>query len=259
MGSTKIKTTPKAAQAEETKPVKATKVVKKTKKEKSIELKETKKVEAAENPVEATETKPAKKARSRHYQALRSQVDKTKVYPLTQAIELVKKLSSGKLPQVTADVNYKDTSFSAAVQFPYSTGKSLRVAIADDEIITRIEAGKLDFDILISTPQMMPRLVKYARVLGPKGLMPNPKNQTVTPDPEKKKKELEGGRITIKTEKKAPLVHVLIGKTSQPDNELVDNLKALIKVLNPHKIQRLTISSTMSPGVKVDFMAELAQ
>jgi large subunit ribosomal protein L1 len=268
MGTTKIKQEPK----EEKEIKKTTKVAKKTKKEKKtakaianaakpetiLETTTTEEVVAEATPIaEETEAKKVKKERSKKYQHLRSQVDKTKLYSLEQAVELVKKLSSKKHNQITADVNYRDTGFQTQIQFPHSTGKSLKVAIATEELLADVQNGKINFDVLLATPQLMPKLVRLAKVLGPKGLMPNPKNQTVTTDPEKRKLELEGGKITIKTEKKAPLMHVSIGKTAQPDLELVENLKTLIKIINPHKITRLTISSTMSPGVKVDFEKEI--
>jgi large subunit ribosomal protein L1 len=98
----------------------------------------------------------------------------------------------------------------------------------------------------------MPKIAKLAKILGPKGLMPNPKNNTVTPDPEKRAKELASGKTTIKTERKAPLIHALIGKVNQPAKELEANVTALIKGLSILKIKKLTLSATMSPGVKVD-------
>jgi large subunit ribosomal protein L1 len=99
---------------------------------------------------------------------------------------------------------------------------------------------------------MMPKLTKFARVLGPKGLMPNPKMGTLTPNPEKAKEQLEAGSITIKTEKKAPLIHVTIGKVSHDTKNLVENIEALAKKLKG-KLVRLSISASMSPGIKVAF------
>jgi large subunit ribosomal protein L1 len=99
---------------------------------------------------------------------------------------------------------------------------------------------------------MMPKLAKHARVLGPKGMMPNPKNATVTTEPEKRQKELEGGKTTLKSEKKSPLMHVILGKTNQPDKELIANTQHLIKAVGGKKILKLTLSATMSPGIKVD-------
>jgi len=97
----------------------------------------------------------------------------------------------------------------------------------------------------------MPKLAKLARILGPKGLMPNPKDGTVTPDPEKRKKELEGGAVTVKAEKKAPLVHFVIGKLSQAESELAANLRALLKAYPAGKVVRCVVAGTMGPGIKV--------
>lgn len=207
---------------------------------------------------EATEAqqvakKPKKiRNRSQKYQAVRSQVDKTRTYDPFAAVEMVKKLSYTKFDgTITADVVVKEAGQSVTLSFPHSTGKALRVAVASDEVLAEIEAGNINFDVLVTSPQFMPKLAKLARVLGPKGLMPNPKNGTITENPDKTKKELEGGQTTIKTERKAPLMHVTLGKTAMETKDLVENLQALIEALGL-KAQKLSISSTMSPSVKVN-------
>ena len=121
--------------------------------------------------------------------------------------------------------------------------------------MTDIEAGKIDFDVLVASPEFMPKLAKFARVLGPKGLMPNPKNGTLTPKPEIKKKELEAGKFNLKTEKKAPLMHLSIGKMDMSSKELTENLEALLKALNG-KLLKVSIAASMSPSVKVNFVTE---
>ena len=98
----------------------------------------------------------------------------------------------------------------------------------------------------------MPKIAKHARVLGPRGLMPNPKNGTVTANPEQKKADLEKGELIIKTEKKRPVIHVTIGKVSMDTKELVENYNALMTALKG-KVLKSTLSATMSPGIKVDF------
>lgn len=208
--------------------------------------------------VETTETTPkaAKKPkqthlRSKKYHSVRAQVDKTKTYDPFAAVELVKKLSYSKFEgTLTADVVVREAGQSVTLTFPHSTGKTIRVAVASDAVIEQIEAGNIDFDMLVTSPQFMPKLAKLARVLGPKGLMPNPKNGTISENPAAKKKELEGGQTTVKTEKKAPLMHVTLGKTSMETKELVENLQALIEALNT-KAVKMSISATMSPSVKV--------
>jgi large subunit ribosomal protein L1 len=197
----------------------------------------------------------AKKARSRSmkYQAVRAQIDKTTKYDPFAAVELVKKLSYTSFPgTVTAHLVVKEAGISAPVTLPHSTGKTLRVAIVNDEVMEKIASGVIDFDVLLATPQYMPKLAKFAPVLGPKGLMPNPKNGTLTPNPEAQQKKLAAGTTTIKTEKKAPLIHVQIGKTSMDTKDIVENLSALMKAFNT-KLVRVAIAATMCPGVKVDF------
>ena len=206
----------------------------------------------AEEAVAVPKVKKATRTRSKKYQATKGQVDRTRFYDAFSAIELVKKLSYTKFAgTISAEGLVKTTGDKFTVNFPHATGKKIRVAIVDDALLTDIEAGKIDFDVLLTTPVYMPKLAKLARVLGPKGLMPNPKNETITTDPEKKKAELESGRVIIKTEKKAPLIHVAIGKTSADTKELVENLQALTKAVGD-KLVKLSLSATMSPGIKVE-------
>lgn len=191
------------------------------------------------------------KGRGKKYQAVRSKIDKTKLYDVFSAVELVKKLSYSKFDgTLTAHVVTREVGDNAAITFPHSTGKSIKVAIASDEVLKQIENGQLDFDVLISSPVFMPKLTKFARVLGPKGLMPNPKTGTLTTKPEDKKKELEAGKITVRTEKKAPLIHISIGKVSNETKDLVENIQELMKVLKG-KIVKLSLAASMSPAVKV--------
>jgi large subunit ribosomal protein L1 len=197
--------------------------------------------------------RPMAKARSKAYIAARRNVDRTKEYDLKKAVSLVKNTSYTKFAgTVKADLVVKDNKLSLEMSFPHSTGQTVRVAIATDELLAKVDKGEIDFDVLIATPDMMPKIAKYARVLGPKGLMPNPKNKTVTDDPEKRQKELAAGKVQVKTEKKAPLVHVTIGKTDQSEKELIENAEALIKHVGAKKIRKMVLAATMSPGIKVD-------
>lgn len=189
--------------------------------------------------------------RSKKYKNARSLVDRTKLYPALEAIELAKKASYSKFDgTIGADLVLKDVDNKISVVFPHQTGKKIKVAIVDDDLIQTIETGKIDFDILLTTPAFMPKLAKLARILGPKGLMPNPKNETIVNDPEKKKQELEGGKTILKTERKAPLLHVSLGKASLASEALAENLEAVIKACDG-KVLKATISATMGPGIKV--------
>ena len=201
----------------------------------------------------AAKPTPQKKLRSHKYQAVRAQVDKTRLYDVFSTVELVKKLSYSSFPgTVVAHVVLADKFQGERVelQFPHSTGKSVTVAIADDKLLADVKAGKIDFDVLLATPDMMPKLAKLAKVLGPKGLMPNLKQGTLISNPEAKKKELESGKMTIRSERKAPLMHVVIGNTNMETKELVENLQTLLTALKD-KVNKLSLAATMSPGIKV--------
>lgn len=193
----------------------------------------------------------AKKVRGKKYQAVRSQLDKSKFYTAKEAVELVKKLSYTKfVGSVEAHIVVREIGDSVNIALPHSTGKSVKVTVVDAQVLSDIEAGKIDFDILVAAPEFMPKLARFAKVLGPKGLMPNPKSGTLTPNPELKKKELEAGKFSLKTEKKAPLMHLIIGKTDMKSADLLANIEALVKALKG-KILKLSIAASMSPGVKV--------
>lgn len=224
----------------------------------NTEVKE--KIVEAPQEGQATETtskkKVLKRIRGKKYQAVRSQVDKTKLYDPAAAIDLIKKLSYSSFDaSIDAHLVLKDTGITATLSFPNSTGKSVKVAIVSDKLIKEIADGKIDFDVLVCSPEFMPKLAKHARVLGPKGLMPNPKNGTLTPKPELKKKDLEAGQINLKTEKKAPLISISVGKVSMDTKDLVENIEALLKAFND-KVAKLSISASMSPGVKVALLED---
>ena len=212
--------------------------------------------EAKEEEVKEAPKAKAKKVRGKKYQAVRAKLDKTKLYPPTEAVELVKKLSYSKfVGSIEAHLVVREEGLAVNLALPHSTGKSVKVAIVDKKLLTDIEAGNIDFDVLVAHPEFMPKLAKHARILGPKGLMPNPKNGTLTPNPELKKKELEAGKFVLKTEKKAPLMHLIIGKTDMETKDLVENIKALMTTLKG-KILKLSIAASMSPGIKVNVIEE---
>lgn len=204
-----------------------------------------------EKPDSMRQRKP--KERGRRYKYARSLVDRTKTYPIEQAIELVKKTGVARFDgTISAHLNLTEEKVTADVAFPHPTGKTTTVVIATDAVLKKVEAGKIGFDVLLATPAQMPKITKVAKILGPKGLMPNPKNGTITDDPAKRKKELEGGKTQVKTEGKAPLMHVVIGKASFDDKKLSENITALISAVGQTKIKKLTLASTMGPGIKVD-------
>jgi large subunit ribosomal protein L1 len=210
-------------------------------------------LEQTEAGEEAAPVKKAapKAARSKKYQKHRAQVDKTREYDPFAAVEMIKRLSYSSFPgTISVDMLVKEIGDQGPLTFPNSTGKSVRVAIASDELIAELEAGTVEFDVLLSTPAFMPKLSKFARTLGPRGMMPNPKNGTLTAKPELKKKELEKGTFTVKTERKQPVVHLVLGKQDMETKALVENLQALLKTMRG-KTEKVFLSATMSPSVKV--------
>lgn len=216
-------------------------------------------MEHIETPVVAVEetatpevVKPkATRARGTKYVAARARVDKTKAYELSQAIELVKTMSYTKFDaSIEAHLQIREAGVQVTVAFPHSTGKKITAAIVSDEVLGNIDKGIIDFDVLIARPEDMKKLAKYARVLGPKGLMPNPKSGTVTPNPEAKKEALESGAVTVKSERKAPLVHVVVGKVSTNTEDIKANIEALLKAFTG-KAVKLNLTATMSPSVRV--------
>lgn len=195
------------------------------------------------------------RVRGQKYAAVKSKVDRNRKYDALSAIELVKQLSYTKFEgTITADVEVIDTDVTAEITLPHTTGKQRKVVVVDEAVIKQIEAGKLDFDVLVSSPEFMPKLAKYARILGPKGLMPNPKNGTLSPNPARAVKELSAGKQILKTESKQPLFHLSLGKTSTETKDLIENLRAVLDSLKG-KVVGVTLSATMGPGVKVDVEA----
>lgn len=186
--------------------------------------------------------------------ASKSKVDSQKKYGLEEAVKLVKTTNITKfVSTVTLHLNLvtKDAPTRVELTFPFAAGAAKRVAIVTDELLAQIEKGKIDFDILVTSPAFMPKLAKFAKVLGPKGLMPSPKAGTVAADPEKKAKEFEGGKTVVKAEAKFPLMHVTVGKINQPEAELLANIKALLDAVKLKNVTKATLASTMSPGIKL--------
>ena len=210
-------------------------------------------VESNQEEVKKTPTLKKIKHRSKKYQAVRSKVDRTKSYDAKSAVELVKKLSYSKfVGTISAHLTVREIGISKEISLPHSTGQSKVVEIASEETLKKIENNNIDFDVLISTPQFMAKLTKFAPVLGPKGLMPNPKSGTLTTNPEQRQKELQAGSMMLKTERKAPLMHVSIGKTDMETAHLVENLQALFKAFKG-RLVKVIIAASMSPGVKVEW------
>jgi large subunit ribosomal protein L1 len=222
------------------------------------EIVEESKPEKGKGYVKSTATKKAK--HSKDYMKVASQIDKNKKYALKDALALLPTLQRAKFDEtVELHINTNEKGISGNVVLPHGTGKETRVAIANasdakavDDLVKAIEAGQIDFDVLIATPDAMPKLARVARVLGPRGLMPNPKNGTVTPKPEEAASKFAGGQINFKTEAKFPLLHMAVGKVSFGNQKLADNIKSAIGAVKTKNIKSVTLKSTMSPGLKLE-------
>src|SRR3989344_3896782 len=184
------------------------------------------------------------KARSKRYQAIVQMIDKSKTYSINEALELLSKFQKAKFDEtVELHLNTVKTGISANLTLPHGTGKKTRVAVADDKIVSEIEQGEINFDILLAQPTIMSKLARVAKILGPKGLMPNPKNGTITQNPKDLIKKYEEGQVSFKTEAKSPLIHLTVGKFSFGDKKLSDNINAILQAVKPEDIQKINLKS----------------
>jgi large subunit ribosomal protein L1 len=223
--------------------------------EEELEALEVTQIKAEETPKEEVKHKKVKEQKAFHsekYEKLLEEVDRTKDYALAEALELLGNLQRKSFDEtVELHINTISTGISGNVTLPHGTGKITRVAIADDKLIAEVEKGVINFDVLVAEPAMMPKLAKVAKVLGPRGLMPNPKNGTITPKPEEVAKKYEDGQMNFKTEAKAPIIHLTVGKISFGSAKLSENIESLITAIKKANIVDVTLKSTMSPGLKI--------
>lgn len=196
--------------------------------------------------------KPAKK-RSAKYQRMLGAINKDQSYTVAEAVEKLSTLAkSSKLKTVELNINTRDSGLRGEIKLPHSTGKDIKIAIFSDEVAAKITSGSIDFDMLLATPADMPKLAKFAKVLGPKGIMPNPRNGTITADPAKRAAELAaGGTLPYKTEGKFPIIHVALGSITQKQSDLVDNINETLRSIGISKIKTAFLSCTHTPSVKL--------
>jgi len=227
---------------------------------------------------------------SKRVQALRAKVDRNKVYPIADALNLVKELATAKFDEsidiavnLGVDAKKSDQVVRGSVVLPAGTGKSVRVAVfaqgdkaeaakaagaevvGFDDLAAEVKGGRMDFDVVIATPDAMKVVGALGQVLGPRGLMPNPKVGTVTMDVATAVKNAKAGQVQYRTDK-AGIVHATIGRASFSVEALQQNFSALLDALQKAKpaaakgqyLKKIALSSTMSAGVRVD-QASLAQ
>jgi large subunit ribosomal protein L1 len=222
--------------------------------------------------------------RSKNYRKAAEAIDKSRLYTPVEAVKLAKETTSAKFDatvevamRLGVDPRKADQMVRGTVNLPHGTGKTARVIVfaagakadeavaagADevgtDELVARIQEGWLDFDAAIATPDQMAKIGRIARILGPRGLMPNPKTGTVTMDVTKAVQDIKGGKITFRVDKHSNL-HLIIGKASFSENQLVDNYAAVLDEVLRVKpsaakgkyLKKVTLTTTMGPGVPVD-------
>ena len=207
----------------------------------------------AEEEKETKKKKAVLKQRSKKYKDAKAKVNSAQAYSLKDAVKLVRQTSYSDFDgSIELHLVVKKQGLSANVVLPYAAGKEKKVEVASDETIKKLQGGKIDFDTLLATPDMMPKLVPFARILGPKGLMPNPKNGTLISDA-KKANEFSASTLSLKTEKEAPLIHTVVGKVSQKEEEISANIEAVIKALGgARQIVKGYAKATMGPSVKIN-------
>ena len=240
---------------------------------------------AAEKPKGAKPiTRPRIERRGKKYQDAAKLVEKGKVYSLKDAIELAIKTNPAKFDasleahvRLGVDPRQADQNIRTTIVLPNGNGKTVRVAVfapldvakaakaagadiaEDEEFLKQLEKGVIDFDVLISTPAYMPKLGKYARLLGPKGLMPNPKAGTVTMDVEKAVKESKAGKVEYRVDKQS-IVHIGLGKVSFGADKLLENANTFFDSLKAQKpaslkgtyVKSVFIATTMGPSISVE-------
>ncbi|MBU1658581.1 50S ribosomal protein L1 [bacterium] len=224
---------------------------------------------------------------SKRYKQLIEKIDTAKAYSIVEASEIIKELKSAKFDEtveialnLNVDPRHADQMVRGAVVLPHGTGKTVRVAVfakgvkadeakaagADivgtDDLVQQIKDGIFNFDVVVAAPDCMGLVGQIGRILGPKGLMPNPKTGTVTPDVATAVKNVKGGQVTFRVDKKGN-IHAGIGKVSFDSEKISENLLSFVKAINKHKpstakgryIKNAALSLTMSPALKLDIMA----
>lgn len=229
-------------------------------------------------------TRPVLERRGKNYRKVAEKVDTKKFYSLDEAVKLATETNPAKFDasvevhvRLNVDPRQADQNIRATVSLPHGTGKSVRVAVfapeaehkaakaagadvvGDETFLAQLDKEVLDFDILVATPQYMPKLGKYARLLGPRGLMPNPKSGTVATDVAKAVTEAKAGKVEYRVDKQA-IVHLGVGKVSFGAEKIAENVQSFFDSLVSQKpsslkggyVKSITVTTSMGPGVKVE-------
>jgi large subunit ribosomal protein L1 len=222
--------------------------------------------------------------RSKGYRKAAELVDRTRLYPPAEAVKLAKETNPTRFDatvevamRLGVDPRKADQMVRGVVNLPHGTGKTARVIVfaagdkaaeaeaaganevGSDDLVARIQGGWLDFDAAIATPDQMAKIGRIARILGPRGLMPNPKTGTVTMDVAKAVADIKGGKITFRVDKHSNL-HLIIGRSSFTAEQLVDNYAAVLDEVLRAKpsaakgryLKKVTVTTTMGPGIQID-------
>ncbi len=221
------------------------------------DAKEVKAVEAKKNEAKTAKTNVSKKVRGKKYLEAKKKLGDVKKMKLAEAVELLKKAKYVSFDEsVDLHMNVEKMGLRGEVELPHSTGKTVRVAIVNDAVLEQLANGKIEFDVLIAHPSFMSKLARFAKVLGPKGLMPNPKAGTVSANPEEVAKKFMKGTLRWKTEPKFPLIHQLIGKLSYDSKNLTENAQAFINAVGKAQIKSMFIASSMGPSLEIEIEKE---
>ena len=190
--------------------------------------------------------------RSKRYKVLAKKINRNLSYAPQAALEQLLALA-GKEKGIDLHLNTLEAGLRGEIKVPFSTGKTIRIEIFSDQTVTALNNNEFNFDVLLATPADMPKLAKYAKVLGPKGLVPNPKNGTVVTDPAARAKQMtSGATVAFKSEPKFPIIHLSLGKTSQKAEELTANLTTILQEIGVAKIKSAYLTSTQTPSLKLD-------
>lgn len=212
--------------------------------------------ETEEATEEKTKSAPKKvRVRSGAYKTALKRINSDKTYALGDALVALQKITAGrKVKTLEMHLNLFDNGIRGEAKLPFSTGKQIRIEIFSDKTITSLNANEVNFDILLARPADMVKLARYAKLLGPKGVMPNPKNGTIVENPEARAEDLKkGATFSFKSEPKSPLMHLSVGKIDQDLKELEANIKAIISAVNARKIKAIFLKTTHSPSIKLEF------